>query len=210
MALPPDTPQSSPAEVWDSLLAGNRRFVSGQGGQCAFGTAAALATGQHPLAAVLACSDSRVPVEVALDQDPGQVFTVRTAGHALSEVVVGSLEYATTALRVPLLIVMGHQHCGALDAALALANGHTPPGNIAHVARCVLDSLSFEPPLWAAAPEGELSAGHAHVRGTLFRLLEGSSLLREQVEAGTLAIVGAHYSLESGRVYEVPASRHGF
>lgn len=205
-----DRTKPRPAEVWDALLAGNRRFTAGQGEQRDFGDAGELAAEQHPVAAVLACSDSRVPVEVALDQGPGQVFTVRTAGHALSEVVLGSLEYAVTALQVPLLVVLGHQRCGALEAALALAKGQEAPGNIAHVARCVLDSLSFEPPAWAAVPDGELSAGHAHVRGTLFRILEESPALRAQVESGALAIVGAHYSLQSGRVHEVPASRHGF
>ncbi|MDO4792196.1 MAG: carbonic anhydrase [Buchananella hordeovulneris] len=196
-------------DVWQELLEGNKRFVSGQGSKKEFGNSWELEERQFPLAAVLACSDSRVPVEIALDQEPGHIFTVRTAGHSLSRAVLGSLEYAICELKVPLLVVLGHQHCGALNAALAHSMGTTAQGNIAYVAKCVLDSLSFEAPEWAEVA-GEVGAAHAHVRGSLFRVLADSPLLYQELDAGRLAVVGAHYSLRSGRVHEIPSTRHGF
>lgn len=117
----PNSAESTANATWSRMLQGNARFASGQAEHPWQDkeTRESLIDGQHPDAAVLSCSDSRVPPEIIFDQGLGDMFTVRTAGQTLDDAVIASLEYAVTHLGVSVLVVLGHQHCGAVASAVA-------------------------------------------------------------------------------------------
>lgn len=117
----PNSAESTANATWSRMLQGNSRFASGQAEHPwqDLETRESLIDGQHPDAAVLSCSDSRVPPEIVFDQGLGDMFTVRTAGQTLDDAVIASLEYAVTHLGVSVLVVLGHQHCGAVASAVA-------------------------------------------------------------------------------------------
>lgn len=121
-------PTRSAQEVWQRLLEGNMRFVQGLfKGRDLLDLRRSLTRGQSPMAAVLCCSDSRVPAEIIFDQSLGDLFVVRTAGLVLEPVGLGSLEYAVAQLQVPLVVIKGHEACGAVTAAVEhpdLDEGH--------------------------------------------------------------------------------------
>lgn len=136
--------------TWSRMLEGNARFISGgaehprQNKQ----TMESLINGQHPDAAVLCCSDSRVPPEIVFDQGLGDMFTVRTAGQTLDDAVIESLEYAVTNLNVSLLVVLGHEHCGAIGEAVAQIDAIAQNAGIDLGAVCtaeVTDSAIIDP-----------------------------------------------------------------
>ena len=108
------------AEALEQLKAGNRRFTDGELRRDHTGAdrREQLVAGQQPFATILGCSDSRVPVEIVFDQDFGNLFVVRVAGNVVADVVLGSIDYAVRHLKTPLLVVLGHEHCGAVAAAL--------------------------------------------------------------------------------------------
>ncbi|MFE5549268.1 carbonic anhydrase, partial [Streptomyces sp. NPDC056534] len=114
-------PRTSPAVALDALLAGNTRFVSGapQHPNQDAARRTELAPGQDPFAVILGCSDSRLAAEIIFDQGLGDLFVVRTAGHVLGTEVLGSVEYATSVLGARLVVVLGHDSCGAVAAARA-------------------------------------------------------------------------------------------
>jgi carbonic anhydrase len=150
---PNDNPifdESTANATWSRMLQGNARFASGgaehpwQDKQ----TRESLIDGQHPDAAVLSCSDSRVPPEIIFDQGLGDMFTVRTAGQTLDDAVIGSLEYAVTNLDVSLLVVLGHEHCGAIGGAVAQLDTIADNAGIDLGAACaaeVTDSAIIDP-----------------------------------------------------------------
>jgi len=145
---------------------------------------------QEPFAAILSCADSRVPVEVLFDQAIGQLFVTRVAGNICTPEIIGSLEYGAAVLGTPLIMVLGHQGCGAVKAAIA---GHEEPGVIA----------SLFPPLRAAVeragPDVDATVkANAQIQASLLR--NGSPLLAELVTHGKLKIVAGYYSLEDGTV----------
>lgn len=158
----------------------------------------ALAHEQHPIAAVLGCSDSRVPMEYAFDAGYGDLFAIRTAGHTLGETVVGSVEFAVAELEVPLILVLGHTSCGAVTAAdHTLRTGETPGGSVASLVERILPSVieSRE-----QGGDGVDAAVTIHARRTVERLRELSPILADAEEAGTLKMVGAVYDLSTGEV----------
>lgn len=191
---------TSAATAWRTLTEGNQRFVAGEAQHPHQSTdhRSALTKGQHPIAAVLSCSDSRVPVEIAFDQGLGDVFVVRTAGHVLDPTVLGSLEYAVTVLGVPLIVVLGHGSCGAVTAAVSTADGEPAPGG--HI-RDVVERIM--PSVRAGRSAGLDDVGQfiaKHVDETVTQLRIQSPPVAERLAAGTLAIVGATYHLADGRV----------
>lgn len=146
----PISDESTANATWSRMLQGNARFASGepehpwQDSQ----TRESLIDGQHPDAAVLSCSDSRVPPEIIFDQGLGDMFTVRTAGQTLDDAVIGSLEYAVTNLGVSLLVVLGHEHCGAIAGAVAQLDSIADNAGIDLGAACaaeVTDSAIIDP-----------------------------------------------------------------
>ncbi|MET8371619.1 carbonic anhydrase [Micromonospora profundi] len=188
------TPRVALAE----LLAGNRRFISGQPMHGHDVTAAAAASGdQQPYAVVLGCIDSRVPLEAIFDQTFGAMCVIRTGGHVLDRAVRGSIEFAVGQLGVPLVMVLGHERCGAVGAAVeALRTGQRPDGSLAHlvdeIAPAVVEAGLDDP---AVQP----LAIRRHV-GRTVRALRHDDLLAGPVAAGRVAVVGGLYDLATGEV----------
>jgi len=188
-------------EALARLRAGNARFVSGE---ARFPAArrevlAALAQEQHPYVTVLGCSDSRVPPELLFDAGFGELFVVRLAGHAIGEEAAGSLQYAGAHLRTPLFVVLGHEGCGAVKAALAARfQGARDRALIEGLLASILPGLEEIDP--AAPPEAQLRAGvEANVRWVVRQIAE-SSQGRARAAEGVMRLVGAVVELTTGRV----------
>lgn len=198
------TDRLTPAAAWQELAEGNARFLADepQHPRQDAGRRTALATAQVPIAAFFGCSDSRLAAEIIFDQGIGDLFVVRNAGQVVSVEAIASLEYAVAVLGVPLVVVLAHDRCGAVRAAIdgAGPDGSALPPLIArHVAgiRPAVDAVR------AAHPGEDLDAeavGRAHLHRTVGGLLERSELLTAAVADGSLAIVGAQYRLTEGRV----------
>ncbi len=183
-------------EALRALREGNRRFAAGRAVHPHQDAARReeILPGQRPFAVILACSDSRVPPEVIFDQGLGDLFVVRTAGHVVDDVALGSIEYAVEHLGVPLVVVLGHTRCGAVTAAL---HSDEAPGHIAAVVQAILPAVQEARSL----PGDPLAnAIGAHIRRVVAHLRAASPILAEREHAGTLRIVGARYHLENGEV----------
>ena len=194
---------STPAEAWAELVAGNARFAADEAlrPNADADQRRLVSTGQSPFAALLGCSDSRVAAELVFDRGLGDLFVVRTAGHALDTAVLGSVEFATLVLGVPLLVVLGHDSCGAVSAALRARHEGTVPGGFV---RDIVERVTTS--VLAAEHRGETEVDQIvveHVRATARQLLERSETVRSAVAAGTLGVVGASYALADGRVQAV-------
>jgi carbonic anhydrase len=166
----------------------------------------ALALKQSPDAALFGCSDSRLAAEIIFDRGIGDLFVVRNAGQIISESVIGSLEYAVGVLEVPLIVVLGHDECGAVLAAIDSQGSAAIPlpphittliSKIIPAVRRVIgaDTGTVDPSLVDAQ-----EVGREHLRDTISELLDASELITEAIAAGTLAVVGANYRLLEGRV----------
>ena len=192
-------PNTDPAVAWKTLKEGNERFVAGRPERPnqSVERRASLTAGQHPIAAILGCADSRVAAELLFDQGLGDVFVVRTAGQAIDSAVLGSLEYAVTVLGVQLVVVVGHDSCGAVKAAVgAVDDGAIPGGFVRDVVERVAPSILL------ARREGSTRIDEfeeRHVRETVAQLQSRSTAIAERVAAGTLAIAGVTYHLADGR-----------
>lgn len=193
-------PHTNPASAWKSLKEGNERFVAGKPAHPSQSVEhrASLAEGQRPIAVVFGCADSRVAAEIIFDQGLGDMFVVRTAGHVIDSAVLGSIEYAVAVLEVPLIVVLGHDSCGAVQATLeALDSGVIPRGFLRDLVERVTPSVL------TGRREGlsqvdEIEAHH--VRETAAQLLTRSTAVLERIPTGELAIVGLTYHLADGRV----------
>ena len=193
-------PNTSPVTAWKALKEGNERFVAGEPAHPSQSIAhrAKLAHAQKPTAVLFGCADSRVAAEIIFDQGLGDMFVVRTAGHVIDPAVLGSIEYAVTVLNVPLIVVLGHDSCGAVQATLAaLDEGVMPGGYVRDIVERITPSV--------------LQGRHAgltrvdefetrHVNDTVTQLRVRSSSIASGLAAGTLAIVGLTYHLADGRV----------
>ncbi|HVX65920.1 MAG TPA: carbonic anhydrase, partial [Bryobacteraceae bacterium] len=182
------------------LIAGNGRFVAGRARHPNESAArlAEVAKAQHPLAAVLACSDSRVPPELVFDQGVGDLFVVRVAGNTADDVAIGSLEYAVEHLGAKVVMVLGHKRCGAVSAAVA---GGAAPGHI----RALVDAL--QPAIHGAkgkAGDPVDNAVHLNVAQVTGKLRSSEPILSESVHAGHVKVVGAYYDLDSGKITLLP------
>ncbi|WP_240942523.1 carbonic anhydrase [Planosporangium thailandense] len=179
------------------LLAGNQRFVAGKPRFGHHVDAPGARTTQHrPWACVVGCLDSRVPPEAVLDQDFGSVVVVRTGGHVLDEAGIGSVEFAVSVFEVPLVLVLGHQYCGAVTSAVRALDGGDHPGGA--VGRLVDDIAAAIDPTDDPAHRVDRAIDR-HVARTVSVLSELAST-RDRIAAGTLEIVGARYQIDTGRV----------
>ena len=186
----------SAEEAVSRLKAGNERFVRHEATHPDQGAERirALSGGQHPFAVILSCSDSRVPPEVVFDQGLGDVFVVRVAGNSIDDAVLGSIEYAVEHLGSRLVVVMGHEKCGAVQAAIS---GHKEGGHIPSIARPI-DPVVKQAQSQAGDPVHNAVVLNArHVAG---QLKSSEPLLKKRVAGGTVEVLSAVYSLESGRV----------
>jgi carbonic anhydrase len=190
----------TPAQAFDRLMDGNKRWVNGNlrhpdrdPSRRQF-----VAKKQKPFAAVLSCIDSRVPPELLFDTGLGDLYVMRTGGEAVGPVVAGSVEYGPMTSHTPLIVVLGHQRCGAVEASYeSIRDGKPLPGNLEAIAKAL-----------RPAYERALRKGGAHPIETMARTqvkltaadLRANHDLAPLVKKGDLAVVGAFYSLDSGKV----------
>ncbi len=190
----------SPEAVLLELIEGNRRFVSGRSQHPRMDLKRILETssGQHPKVSIVSCADSRVPVELLLDQGIGDVFTVRVAGNVCDTDEIGTVEYGVEHLGTPLLVVMGHTSCGAVKAVCTGAEvGGSIPLLVDNIGPAVErahkhSGLSGEALVPAAVEE--------NVWQSIHDLLAHSAITAELVESGRLKVVGAIYDISTGEV----------
>jgi carbonic anhydrase len=186
-------------EVWQRLMEGNQRFVQGSAlARNLPELRRSLAKGQRPMAAVLCCSDSRVPAEIVFDQSLGDLFVVRSAGLALDPTTIGSLEYAVAHLHVPLLVIKGHEACGAVTAAVE--HPDLEEGSIGAIVKQIAPAVRL------ARQTGKVGKELVEITTETFLSLLTDSLKRESpiigkaLEKKRLALVAAKYSLQTGVV----------
>lgn len=186
----------SAGEALKILLAGNKRYVTNKatGPNRSPGRRTEIAKGQHPLSIIVSCSDSRVPPEIVFDQGLGDLFVVRTAGNVVDDLAIGSIEYAVDHLGVNLIMVLGHEKCGAVDATV---KGGAAPGQIGKVVESIKPALER-----ARGRHGDYLANcvKANVKGVAEKIRGAKPIISEYLDDGTLKVVGAYYDLESGRV----------
>jgi carbonic anhydrase len=201
------TEQPTPAKVWHEMQRGNERFIAGEPlhPRQNVETRHSLASGQRPRAALFGCSDSRLAAEIIFDKGLGDLFVVRNAGQVISDSVIGSLEYAVAVLEVPLIVVLGHDACGAVAAAIESTRFDAPPLP-PHIWRLIapivpaVRRVMRESTVDGIAPS-EIDAeqvGREHLRDTVGEILHSSELISDAVAEGRLAIVGANYRLAEG------------
>jgi len=188
----------TPKEAVEKLKEGNARFVEGKHlSRDLRAQVAATAGGQHPFAVTVSCMDSRVPVELVLDQGIGDVFSLRVAGNVIDPNILGSLEYATKVVGSRLIVVLGHTQCGAVKGAIDDVKLGNLTGLLAQIG----------PAIAASGPKGT-SKDAAYVNKVteqnvflaMKEIRDKSPILREMIEAGTVGLVGGVYSVETGRV----------
>lgn len=195
----PETAPTTPAAAWQRLREGNDRFVAGEAlhpNQDA-SRRHAVAGGQHPFAVIFGCSDSRLAAEIIFDLGLGDAFVVRTAGQVIDDAVLGTIEYAVANLRTPLIMILGHDSCGAVTATHGAAtSGQMPRGFQRDLVERIMPSVL-----------GARRSGHSdvnaavveHTRQTASRLIEQSRVIADAVTAGDVAVVGVFYHLDDGQ-----------
>lgn len=194
--------------MWDQLKEGNQRFVEerAQHPNTDLHRRTALVTGQAPRVIVLSCSDSRVPVELVFDFGLGDAFVIRTAGHIVDNTVLGSLEYAIENLGCSLIVVMGHQYCGAIKATAEFVDGnlHIPSG----FQRTIIEKISLS--TLAAQKDGHDNTDdfeRQNVVDTIRQIMARMPNLNQRIIDGTLGIVGTRYLIDSSSIE--PVVLHG-
>lgn len=196
----PETPQAA----WDALVNGNHRFVSGTPAHPRqdIERREALAQKQRPFAALFGCADSRLSAEIIFDVGLGDLFVVRNAGQVIAETIIGSLEFSVEVLGVPLILVLGHDECGAIRATMDAIEGTLKSeGEFIHnlVER-------IRPTVVSANESGKYEIDditELHVQDTINELLTRSKLISDAVKSGKLAVVGANYKLALGEIHPI-------
>lgn len=209
-------PRVTPQEAWHNLIAGNRRFISGdlQHPRQNVERRRETALGQLPDAALFGCSDSRLSAEIIFDCGLGDLFIARNMGHVVAESITASMEYAVTELGVAVIVVLAHDTCGAVAAAIELMTENPPPfsESVENTLRPILPAVQH---LWHKEdrstpyvdPE-KLDAdqvGRVHLGVTLNLLLRSSRIISDAVAEGRLAVVGCQYRLAEGYVLPISA-----
>ena len=186
-------------QVWQRLMEGNMRFVQGLfQGRNLLDLRRTLAHGQQPEAAILCCSDSRVPAEIIFDQSLGDLFVVRTAGLVLDPTSIGSLEYAVAHLHVPLLVIKGHESCGAVTAAVE--HPEAAHDHIVAIVEQIVPSVAQARQAGNNGKDLVEATTDLHLKSLEATLLRVSPIIREAVDAGRLEIMVAKYFLHAGQV----------
>ncbi len=198
---PPPKPQNvlSPNSALDRLMKGNHRYVEGSMLRHDFSTERpALALGQNPFAGILSCADSRIGPEYAFDTGRGDVFVCRVAGNFANDDTIASFEYAVSVLSTPLIFVLGHQACGAVDATIKqIKNGTSFPGHIPSLTKALTPAVKS-----AGNASGDLLANaiKENVVLTVQKLQTAGPILSEAVNQRKLKVVGGVYDLNTGKV----------
>ncbi|WGS23005.1 MULTISPECIES: carbonic anhydrase [unclassified Bradyrhizobium] len=198
---PPPKPQNvvSPDAALDRLMKGNARYVEGVSRRHDFKhEREALAGGQNPFAGILSCADSRIAPEYAFDSGRGDLFVCRVAGNFASDEEVASLEYAVSALNVPLFMVLGHDSCGAVDATIkSLKDNTTLPGHLPALVKAIAPAVKA-----SEGKPGDLLANaiRQNVIDNITKLKSATPILSAAVDQGNLKVVGGIYRLRDGKV----------
>ncbi len=192
-----DQPGVAPAEAISKLKEGNGRYTNGNlqhPGQTAE-RRAELAKTQHPFATILSCSDSRVPPEIVFDQGLGDLFIVRVAGNVINDEGLGSIEYSVDHLGTRLIVVLGHQSCGAVKAAReTIAAKGKAPGHIESLVTAI------KPAVEATAKDDLDTTVKANVKHVVQALRSSTPILKSKVDSGDVQVIGGYYSLDTGAV----------
>jgi carbonic anhydrase len=193
----PEQPTVAPAEAVSKLKEGNGRYTTGKlqhPGQTTE-RRAELAKDQHPFAVILSCSDSRVPPEIVFDQGLGDLFVVRVAGNVIDDHGLGSIEYAVDHLGARLIVVLGHQGCGAVKAAKeTIAAKSKAPGHIQSLVTAI------RPVVEATAKDDLDTTVKANVKHVVQALRSSTPILKAKVDSGEVQVIGGYYSLDTGAV----------
>lgn len=210
---------SKSIESLNRLLAGNARFVAGESApsQDYQSRRAELADGQSPFAIILGCSDSRAPAELIFDQGLGDLFVIRVAGNVAAPTQVGSVEFAASKFGSPLVVVLGHTHCGAIAATVnAVQNpvDNDSGDSIGSIVECIAPAIEHLVTEDQQARSGNLleAATRANIETCVDQLSQQSPLLKELIDSEKLVIIGAQYDIETGKVdffYPEPVSVTG-
>ncbi len=191
-------PAASPDEIWAHLMAGNKRFVAGTTkARLVVPLRKKLASGQSPNVIVLSCSDSRVSPELIFDQSLGDLFVVRTAGNVADPVALGSIEYAVDHIHSPVLLVLGHQKCGAVMAACS--GDKMPSANLDAIMNKIGPAVN-QAKTYAKADDLLDASIKENVQQSAKDVLANSEIIRNAVQAGKLKVFEAEYSLDTGEV----------
>jgi len=200
----------TPQQAWDAFIAGNERFVSGTSRHPNQDVErrTELVNTQAPDVALFGCSDSRLAAEIIFDCGLGDLFIARNMGHVVAESITASMEYAVTALGSALIVVLAHDSCGAVAAAIDQSS-RTPSEVTASVCNTLAPIRPAVQQLWLRdhhdTPYAEPSlidanaVGRAHLASTVNALLRGSRTISDAVDRGELAVVGCQYRLTEGR-----------
>ena len=193
----PDQPSIAPAEAISKLKEGNGRYTGGNlqhPGQTTE-RRTELAKTQHPFVTIVSCSDSRVPPEIVFDQGLGDLFVVRVAGNVIDDHALGSIEYSVDHLGVRLIVVLGHQSCGAVRAAReTIAAKSKAPGHIQSLVTAIQPAVE-------ATAKGDLEATiKANVKDVVRALRSSTPILKTKVDSGDVRVIGGYYSLDTGAV----------
>ncbi|MET3203409.1 MULTISPECIES: carbonic anhydrase [unclassified Arthrobacter] len=189
----------TPALSWRRMREGNERFVAGESSHPNQDASrrSSLVENQNPFAVIFGCSDSRLAAEIIFDLGLGDAFVVRTAGQVIDDAVLGSLEYSISVLGVPLIVVLGHDSCGAVIATKsAVDTGNMPVGFI----RDLVERIT--PSVLTSMRNGEHEINDMvveHVKQTSQRLVDSSRVISAAIENGRAAVIGLSYSLAEGR-----------
>ena len=193
----PDSAQAA----WDLLRHGNQNFVDGSPAHPRQDAEmrVELASEQAPFAALFGCSDSRLSAEMIFDVGLGDLFVVRNAGQVIAETILGSLEFAVEVLKVPLILVLGHDECGAVKASISAFQG-----KLESKGKFITNLVNrIQPTIERSLRSGESTLDqitHRHIQDTIDELVERSELIASYVQSGRLAVVGAEYRLVEGKV----------
>ena len=193
-----------PSAALQELKDGNVRYVSGKPTQCGTDTALreSLAEKQAPGAIVLSCSDSRVPPELVFDRKLGELFTIRVAGNVLNDENVASIEYALEHLGSRLIVIMGHESCGAVKAALSYSDAQgAESASLKTLITEIRTNLGAKLTQYSKAPDTKLREPvKANVSAVEVSLLKRSKIVKDAVQSGRVKIIQAIYGLQTGRV----------
>lgn len=194
----------TPAQAWAAMVDGNHRFVAGTPAHPRqdIDHRSALALKQTPFAALFGCADSRLSAEIIFDVGLGDLFVVRNAGQVIAETILGSLEYSVEVLGVPLILVLGHDECGAIRATIDHTQGKLPAKG--EFIRNIVTRI--EPTVIEANRQGKHEIDEVtelHVQDTINELLTRSTLIADAVKEGRLAVVGANYRLSAGEIHPI-------
>ncbi|WP_287932626.1 carbonic anhydrase [Arthrobacter sp.] len=202
----PDHP-ATPEQAWAVLMDGNNRFVAANANHPNQDAArrTSLTDGQHPFATIFGCSDSRLAAEIIFDMGLGDAFVVRTAGHVIDNTALGSVEFGVEYLDVPLIVVLGHDSCGAVTATKgSVETGEMPPGHVRGIVELITPSVLSSLRTDSNSDVDTMVA--EHVRLTALRLLKESPIIAEAVANHKTAVVGLTYHLADGRAELVYSS----